>query len=110
MEDILKGCGGGVRAETAHERDQREMTAEKAHGNNKCPAEPHPVDTCGQAETTGRLGGCYEVPINELKLKELYYRQHKLQKEAQQVARAIDIIHRHPEFMECIELMRSGLI
>ena len=63
-------------------------------------------DTCAQAVGTG----VREMSYGEVVLMDLRDRARRSEIEADRTKRAVDILERHPEFLEFIELVRSGVV
>jgi hypothetical protein len=84
------------------------MKAQQAYTNRNAPAPPILADVYDDASRSGAIGRAARVPLKE-QLEKTYA---DMSQRSERVSRAHDIITRHPEFEEFLELqdlINSGL-
>lgn len=91
------------------EQNVKKMAEKAYYGNTACPAQPHPVDQCGQQEMSGEALERAATSRYSLRNEAAEKAQHHSNK-ANQASAAYVFLSQHPEFEEFIQLIRSGSI
>jgi hypothetical protein len=67
-------------------------------------------DTCNQAQASGLSGAARQATKAESIISGLQQRDTYMRSEIEKNERVADILTRHPEFLEFLEVLRSGAI